>query len=827
MTGRIIASASTSTDLLRLTQVGTGNAFVVEDSTNPDITPFVIQGDGKVAIGTSSTVANFEVRATGANGILLGPDLSGAIASSRLFFSNGITGQHSAILNTSGNIDFRTDGTNNSSTGTNRMVIERTTGNVGIAQFNPLSRLHVEPSSTGIGILATGSTTQDLVRITQTGTGNAFVVEDSNNPDSTPFVIQTDGKVAIGTSSTTHLLSVYNGDADILLVERGNSLNATIQYKNTIGSFWTGVNTTGNFGIGTSNNVSDSSTTSFMIARNTGNIGIGTMSPGAKLHVVSQTSGAVRIQDGTEQAGYVLTSDANGLATWQVSSGGGSSLSGTINYVPFYKTTTTLSSTSSIQVSGDTVGIGVSFSNTGGPSTDYRLHVNYGSGTYGVLIEGGGGISENIPLRLWDSGTGTNNINILEFGHATASPKLYVPGARIKSTNPGSGATTGAHLILETSSISNPTSTTWNTNQLYLRNDGNVGIGTNTPTSYLTINTPGGSLYSGGSTGEHAILIGSQSTGSVAAYIGTDETLSAMYIQSGIRGGAATPILLNAQGGNIGIGVTLPAAKLHAVTNVSTIPLIIASGSTTVDLVRITQVGTGNAIVVEDSTNPDTTPFAITNTGKVKVGTTTDSTYSSNIYSISTTYGLEAYGDLAGVYARGLTYGIVAEAATDGMVVAGIMASATNDQFMYGVYYGGMFSANSSNGVNYAVSLQDGSQGLNKVLVDTIGDGSANWKSDLSITSIIASASSTSDIVRITQTGTGNALVVEDSTNPDATPFVITSTGNVAIGTQSTNNTLHVQGSMELTGTFSGSNSNFVDANLITQTVLLYMSNNT
>jgi hypothetical protein len=756
VTGRIIASASTSTDLLRLTQVGTGNAFVVEDSTNPDITPFVIQGDGKVAIGTSSTVANLEVRANGANGILLGQDLAASGQSSRLFFSNGTDGQHIAILNSNnGGFDFRTLSTANVSTGTQRMTIAAggdvyIAQSLGINQPTPTAKIHVVPGSTQSGLIVAGNSDQDMVRITQIGTGNAIIVEDNTNPDSTPFVVDASG-----------------------------------------------------------------------------NIGAGTASPSTKLHVFSTTSGAIRIVDGTQQNGYVLTSDANGLATWQVSSGGGSSLSGTINYVPFYKTTTTLSSTSSIQVSGDTVGIGVSFSNTGGPSTDYRLHVNYGSGTYGVLIEGGGGISENIPLRLWDSGTGTNNINILEFGHATASPKLYVPGARIKSTNPGSGATTGAHLILETSSISNPTSTTWNTNQLYLRNDGNVGIGTNTPTSYLTINTPGGSLYSGGSTGEHAILIGSQSTGSVAAYIGTDETLSAMYIQSGIRGGAATPILLNAQGGNIGIGVTSPSAKLHAVTNVSSIPLIIASGSTTVDLVRITQVGTGNAFVVEDATNPDTTPFAITNTGKVKVGTTVDSIYSSNIYSISTTYGLEAYGDLAGVYARGLTYGIVAEAATDGMVVAGIMASATNDQFMYGVYYGGMFSANSSNGVNYAVRLQDGSQGLNKVLVDTIGDGSANWKSDLSITSIIASASSTSDIVRITQTGTGNALVVEDSTNPDATPFVITSTGNVAIGTQSTNNTLHVQGSMELTGTFSGSNSNFVDANLITQTVLLYMSNNT
>ena len=196
----------------------------------------------------------------------------------------------------------------------------------------------------------------------------------------------------------------------------------------------------------------------------------------------------------------------------------------------------------------------------------------------------------------------------------------------------------------------------------------------------------------------------------------------------------------------------------------------------------------------------------------------------------------------------------------------------------------------------------DGSQGLNKVLVDTTGDGSANWKSDLILTSIVASASSTGDIVRITQTGTGNAFVVEDSSNPDATPFVIKSTGNVGIGTQSSSNTLTVSGttsttnliitngavsgyvltsdangiatwqvssggggttvtnyadnriitstgtttglngeanltfdgtqlgltgSMKMTGTFSGNTTNFVQSELITQTVLLYMSNNT
>jgi len=44
----------------------------------------------------------------------------------------------------------------------------------------------------------TGSTTAALLRITQTGAGHALVVEDSANPDSTPFIVNADGNVGIG-----------------------------------------------------------------------------------------------------------------------------------------------------------------------------------------------------------------------------------------------------------------------------------------------------------------------------------------------------------------------------------------------------------------------------------------------------------------------------------------------------------------------------------------------------------------------------------------------------------------------------------------------------
>lgn len=63
-----------------------------------------------------------------------------------------------------------------------------------------------------------------------------------------------------------------------------------------------------------------------------GEVGIGTNNPLAKLHIVNSTSGAIRIEDGTQANGYVLRSDANGVGTWQNSNSFAWSLTGnTVN----------------------------------------------------------------------------------------------------------------------------------------------------------------------------------------------------------------------------------------------------------------------------------------------------------------------------------------------------------------------------------------------------------------------------------------------------------------------------------------------------------------
>jgi hypothetical protein len=59
---------------------------------------------------------------------------------------------------------------------------------------------------------------------------------------------------------------------------------------------------------------------------------------------------------------------------------------------------------------------------------------------------------------------------------------------------------------------------------------------------------------------------------------------------------------------------------------------------------------------------------------------------------------------------------------------------------------------------------------------------------------------SASDALRITQTGSGNALVVEDSTNPDSTPFIVDASGSVLVGTSTQVSKLTVDG--DVSGTF-------------------------
>ncbi|NDW10770.1 hypothetical protein [Dysgonomonas sp. 520] len=68
-------------------------------------------------------------------------------------------------------------------------------------------------------------------------------------------------------------------------------------------------------------NVSAAQAADDVVITNSGNVGIGLLSPSTKLDIKSSTVGAIKIADGTQGINKVLISDANGVGSWANVSG--------------------------------------------------------------------------------------------------------------------------------------------------------------------------------------------------------------------------------------------------------------------------------------------------------------------------------------------------------------------------------------------------------------------------------------------------------------------------------------------------------------------------
>jgi hypothetical protein len=79
------------------------------------------------------------------------------------------------------------------------------------------------------GVVITDAGTNNALRITQTGTGNALLVEDSANPDSSPFVINATGQVLVGTTTPkttgvgSAVMQIFGGTAPLAFYREADS----------------------------------------------------------------------------------------------------------------------------------------------------------------------------------------------------------------------------------------------------------------------------------------------------------------------------------------------------------------------------------------------------------------------------------------------------------------------------------------------------------------------------------------------------------------------------------------------------------------------------
>ena len=250
LTGSIAITGSTATDLVRITQTGTGNAFVVEDSTNPDATPFRIDANGQTMLGTTTAYGPLTVRGNGATGVTMDVDGNAGSEwqSTRLFFkiTGSASGLDTSIRNVSGSFLFSTLATANGSSGTTAMTISAS------------------------------------------------------------------GNVGIGTSPGASLHVFRTADPNLMIVERNAEANAPVRYKNTIGSMYAGLSTSASFAVGTSTDLMNASTT-FLTVSASGNVGIGITTPSAKLHINNTTTGnSFLVEDSTNPDSTPFIIDAAG-----------------------------------------------------------------------------------------------------------------------------------------------------------------------------------------------------------------------------------------------------------------------------------------------------------------------------------------------------------------------------------------------------------------------------------------------------------------------------------------------------------------------------------
>jgi hypothetical protein len=137
-------------------------------------------------------------------------------------------------------------------------------------------------------VISVADNTNAALRITQTGTGEAFRVEDSANPDSTPFVVDASGRVGIGTTSLEESLTATGAIVSSGATAANKTSAAAFDYSPS-GSFnsarilaWGPVGAVANIsfwsgsgGLGATERIRIDDTGNLLIGRTTSTVGLG------------------------------------------------------------------------------------------------------------------------------------------------------------------------------------------------------------------------------------------------------------------------------------------------------------------------------------------------------------------------------------------------------------------------------------------------------------------------------------------------------------------------------------------------------------------------
>jgi hypothetical protein len=352
-------------------------------------------------------------------------------------------------------------------------------------------------------------------------------------------------------------------------------------FNDTLTSFNSGAyagdnNRTFTVGTGSSN---AARRTSFVVQQN-GNVGIGTGAPTQRLHV----AGSVRIVDGTEGVGKVLTSDANGRGTWTTPAAGGNTSElqkitegsntgwrilgmnasnyGDIGANALDLSRSTLASTTTGATGPDAFAAGFVTTASGTNSTAMGNSTN-ASGMFSTAMGSGSIASGQSSTAIGNFSRATGVVSIAAGNEVRAKSFGELTVGSFNDTLTTVNSSTFAGDNNRTFTVGTGSSNTARRTSFVVQQNGNVGVGASAPNAQLQL----------GNTFANRKVVLFEAANNDHQYYGVginnqvlryqvDATNSSHVFFAGASATTSNELMRITGTGNVGIGITAPTANL-------------------------------------------------------------------------------------------------------------------------------------------------------------------------------------------------------------------------------------------------------------------------